>query len=92
MCMCMTYMAVHMTGAGRPGDACARARRPVSITLARTWAALSLVERVRFVGSLLSCGDVWGDTGAQLRARRRLAQVAVCSAGRHAVRIMVRLG
>ena len=84
LCVWIATAPAQPASARRRGDTSPRARRPVSITLARTWAALSLVERVRFMGSLLSCGDVSADTVEQLRVRRRW-----CHAGRRASRVRV---
>lgn len=44
-------------------------RRPVSVTMARIWAALSVWERARFIMSLLTCGSISAEDVEQLRVR-----------------------
>ena len=42
-------------------------RRPVSVTLARIWAALSAWERTRFMWNLVTCRDISAEAVEQLR-------------------------
>ena len=44
-------------------------RRPVSVTLARIWAALSTWERTRFMWNLVTCRDISAEAVEQLRVR-----------------------
>ncbi|KAK9821609.1 hypothetical protein WJX81_006916 [Elliptochloris bilobata] len=41
--------------------------RPISVTLARIWAALSAWERSHFIWNLLTCGDISAEAVEQLR-------------------------
>ena len=41
--------------------------RPVSVTLARIWAALSAWERTRFMWNLVTCRDISAEAVEQLR-------------------------
>lgn len=69
-------VAPHVLHCAQVGSKVMLGDRPVSVTLARCWAALSRWARVRFIFSLLWGGLFMG--GADLKAQVEQLKVAPC--------------